>query len=83
MVSLKPREYYEDIYDKGTVDQCRLLRDHKLKVTDKDIEDAKLTPSESAKIQEVKGLWINVVQEMQLSLLLPNASIIKKPGLKK
>ena len=61
---LKPREHYEDIYDEGTVDQCRCLRDHELKVTDKDIEDAKLTPEENAKIQEVKGLWIDLVQEM-------------------
>src|ERR1700730_6025746 len=61
---LKPREHYEDIYDQGTVEQCRFLHHHKLKVSDKDIEDAKLTPEESAKIQEVKGLWIDVVQEM-------------------
>lgn len=64
MTHLQPREYYEDIYDKSTVEQCRFLQRHKLKVTDKDIEDAKLTPQESAKIQEVKGLWIDVVQEM-------------------
>jgi predicted Zn-ribbon and HTH transcriptional regulator len=61
---LKPREYYEDIYDRGTVEQCRFLHHHKLKVTDKDIEEAKLTPQENVKIQEVKGLWIDVVQEM-------------------
>lgn len=61
---LNPREYYEDIYDKGTVEQCRGLISTKLKVTDKDIEDAKLTPAERAKINEVKGLWIDLVQEM-------------------
>lgn len=61
---LKTRDYYEDIYDQGTVDQCRFLQHHKLKVTDKDIEEAGLTPEEKAKIQEVKGLWIDVVQEM-------------------
>ena len=61
---LKSRDYYEDVYDKSTVEQCRSLHYHKLKVTDKDIEDAKLTPKESARIQEVKGLWIDVVQEI-------------------
>ncbi len=64
MTYLKLREYYEDIYDKSTVEQCRFLHHLKLKLTDKDIEDAKLTPEESAKMQEVKGLWIDVVQEM-------------------
>jgi len=64
MTYLRPREYYEDLYDQGTVEQCRFLQGRKLKVTDKDIADAKLTPEESAKIQEVKGLWTDVVQEM-------------------
>jgi hypothetical protein len=61
---LKPRDYYEDIYDQGTVRQCSFLRSHNLKITDKDIEDAKLTPEENAKMQDVKGLWVDLVQEM-------------------
>lgn len=64
MAYLQPREHYEDLYDKGTVEQCRFLRSHKLKVTDKDIEAAKLAPAEAAKINEVKNLWIDTVQEM-------------------
>lgn len=64
MTYLKPREHYEDIYDKGTVEECRFLHHHKLEITDKDIEDADATPEEKAKLQEVKGLWIDVVQEM-------------------
>lgn len=64
MAYLQSLEYYEDIYDKGTVEQCRCLVSTKLKVTDKDIKDAKLTPAENAKINEVKGLWIDVVKEM-------------------
>jgi len=64
MKYLRPREHYEDIYDEGTVDQCRFLHHHKLEVTDKDIEEAGASPEEKARLQEVKGLWIDVVQEM-------------------
>lgn len=68
MKYLQTREYYEDIYDKGTVEQCRFLHHHKLEVTDKDIEAAKLTEAERKGVQEVKGLWFGVVQEMSAFL---------------
>jgi len=66
MIYLKAREYYEDLYDKFTVEHCRDFSDQHLEITDKEIDDSDLTPEQAKAMKEIRNTWIDLVKEMSV-----------------
>lgn len=61
---LKTQEYYEDIYDKWTVESCRRMSSNKLELTDDDFEKEKLTAEQIKNMKAIKSEWSGVAREM-------------------
>lgn len=67
MDHLKSHEYYEDRYDKHTVERCRRFMSHRYnldEMPDSDFEDIKKTPKNIEIIKEIKGNWAGLVNEL-------------------
>jgi ribosomal protein L40E len=63
---LKPREYYEDLYDKFTVERCRRFknRSHDQEIEDSDFGDVEKTPHNIEVMKEIKTNWGWLVSDM-------------------
>lgn len=58
------REYYEDLYDKWTVESCRRMASFKPEIKDEDFGGEELTPEQLEKMKEIRLQWSGVAAEI-------------------
>jgi DNA-directed RNA polymerase subunit RPC12/RpoP len=61
---LQTREYYEDLYDKWTVESCRRMASFEPEIKDEDFAGEKLTSEQLEKMKEIRRQWSGVAAEM-------------------